>query len=111
MDVAFQRQLIRISLKTAEESKHESMRDIFLAQAARIEADLNAYLKENPECLSAKAVKANPKQEKVKRKSSPTGDAKRTKTSSNGVRKPSQSRAKAARSSGKSRSARPALRK
>lgn len=69
MDVKFKKQLIDISIKVAEESKHESVKDLFMLQARRLQFELDAYLEENPICSSAKAATRNRKPEKVKRSS------------------------------------------
>lgn len=82
MDVEFKRFLVEMSIKTARESSNESIRDIFLRQANRIESEIEKYLKENPECTSVKAAEESQEQEKDSRRSSRTGERKRTRTRS-----------------------------
>jgi len=53
MDVRFQKQLIELSLKTAEAEKARGsigLYEIFKAQADRIQAELDKYLSTLPKC-------------------------------------------------------------
>jgi t-SNARE complex subunit (syntaxin) len=88
MDIKFQKQLIKISLDQANLAESDTLTDLFLNQAKRLQRELDDYLNTNPqakgevECTTAQDVEIKLEVKSDKRKLSYKPVKRRTQTKS-----------------------------